>query len=380
MRFATPAALPPPAPSGIMNAPPGHAMIDGPDDPGPEALALDTLASILRSLAEFAQDQERTSAADFRQVAEAWAQHVAVATPPPGPPQPAEAASGRRDWQGIRRFVREYCRSSSVHAASVSGGLRDVIWVFIRDFGQALASDEDSDQRVREQLARLERLAASNDVAELRREAGEAAAAIARAVEERRARQRRHMATLGEAVKALGSELETARREGDTDALTRVYNRKALDACVARAIEYFQAFRHDTCLLLVDVDRFKAINDGAGHAAGDHALRGVADVLGKVFMRRSDVVARYGGDEFAVILRETSLRDAAPLADRVLGRARALRVDGVGEVTLSIGVAALAAGEDAAAWFKRADAALYAAKAAGRDRFAVAPPPEASAG
>ncbi len=93
-------------------------------------MALDTLASILRSLAEFALDQEGGDLRTFRQDAEAWAQHVTVAAPAPGASEPpAGAATGRRDWQGVRQFVREYCRSSANSArlrrmlASVSSAI-----------------------------------------------------------------------------------------------------------------------------------------------------------------------------------------------------------------------------------------------------------------
>ncbi len=145
-----------------------------------------------------------------------------------------------------------------------------------------------------------------------------------------------------------------------------------------------RAFRQDACLVLVDVDRFKAVNDGAGHLVGDEVLRAVADAIVKVFLRRSDFVGRFGGDEFAVVLRETPARQLPALAERLLARVRALRIPGAGsplEVSVSVGGAAAEAGDDARAWFERADRGLYAAEAAGRDRFALgegpapAPPP-----
>src|SRR3990172_8930281 len=123
-----------------------------PGAPAAGEMALDTLASMLRSMAEFALDQENTDTLAFRQQAEAWAQHVIMAAPVPGVPDDGAArAGGRRDWQGIRQFVREYCRLSSRHSASVGSDLRDVIWVFIRNFSQAFALDEETDERIRVQ-------------------------------------------------------------------------------------------------------------------------------------------------------------------------------------------------------------------------------------
>jgi len=353
----------------------------------PREQAVDTLGAVLRSMAEFALQQEQTDTDSFREVAEAWAQHVLLAAPSPGAlatvARPPASDSGRRDWEGVRRFVHAYCRSSSSHAANVAGDLREVIWVFVRNFTESFSTEEATDERLQAQLARLERLVDASDVAQLKREVLDTVGTLTQALGERRARQRAQMATLGETVRALGDELASARRDGETDPLTRLFNRKALDAYVEESVRMFGAFRQDTCLLLIDVDQFKTINDAWGHPAGDDVLRQVADALARVFMRKSDFVARYGGDEFAVVLREAALGDAARLAERVLSRMRVLRIpagDRQIGVTVSIGAAALGREDDAKRWFERADRGLYAAKAAGRDAFAAGgdPSPPAS--
>ncbi len=341
-------------------------------------MALDTLASMLRSMAEFALDQEGTDARTFRQQAEAWAQHVIMAAPAPGGPDEEEArASGRRDWQGVRQFVREYCRSSSKQTASVAADLRDVIWVFIRNFSQAFALDEETDERVRQQVARLEKIFEASAAADLKREALDAIGNLTQAFEDRRQRQSVRMASLGETVRTLGDELESARREGATDPLTRVFNRKAFDVFLERSVEISRAFRQEMSLLVIDVDRFKGINDSFGHTIGDQVLREVANAIVRVFLRKSDFVARFGGDEFAVVLRETSLKDALALAERVLARVRAVKVmagDSAIALTVSVGAATIGMSDDAKTWFDRADKGLYAAKSAGRDRVATVPP------
>jgi diguanylate cyclase len=180
------------------------------------------------------------------------------------------------------------------------------------------------------------------------------------------------MEFLGAQVRALGDDLESARREGETDPLTRIPNRKAFDEYLARSVEMHRAFGHAMSLLIVDVDHFKTVNDSNGHMTGDSVLRDVAKSLVKVFLRKNDFVARMGGDEFAVILRETSEADARTLAERVLTRIRALRVTGTSPeglaVTVSIGVAEIANDDDDKTWLERADRVLYLAKEAGRDR------------
>ncbi|MBI5069708.1 MAG: GGDEF domain-containing protein [Deltaproteobacteria bacterium] len=340
----------------------------------PAAMAVDTLASALRSMAEFALPQERTDVDTFRRDAEAWAQHVAIAAPPPGRPAEAAPAAGRRDWQAVRQFVRDYLRGSARQVGTVTSDLREVIWVFIRNLSQTLANDVAAEDRVREQMERLATLVDATGTSELKREVAEVVGSLRQVLDERRRAQQAQVAALGETVRTLGGELETARREGETDPLTKVHNRKAFDERLEQAVQLQKAFGGDACLLLVDVDHFKQANDTAGHAVGDQVLRGVADAIVQVFLRKKDFVARYGGDEFAVLLRETEMASALALAERVAGRVRALPIAGAEgplRVTVSIGVAAAAPGDEARTWFERADRGLYAAKAAGRDRVAA---------
>jgi diguanylate cyclase (GGDEF)-like protein len=120
---------------------------------------------------------------------------------------------------------------------------------------------------------------------------------------------------------------------------------------------------------LIDVDYFKRVNDTRGHAVGDAVLCGLADRLAEN-VRRSDCVGRLGGEEFAVCMPLVPLDDAVAMADRLRRAVARAAFDAPGgpvQVTVSIGVAGFAAGEDAKGLLRRADAALYRAKAAGRD-------------
>src|SRR5262245_2221985 len=99
---------------------------------GPVDMAVDTVAAILRSLGEHALDQENMEASVFRGLCERWAQHVTLATPPPGGTAAVGGAKdGRRDWLGVRELVRNYCRGSAARARTITGDLRQVVWVFI---------------------------------------------------------------------------------------------------------------------------------------------------------------------------------------------------------------------------------------------------------
>jgi len=336
-------------------------------------MALDTLAAILRSMADYALEQDGLDISAFKTLAEGWAKHVTLATAPPGAPEDdGKTRSGRREWEGIRRFVREYCRSSAKRVTDVTTDLRQVIWVFIRNLSQALTQDQDVDGRLLVQMERLEQLVQGSQTADLKREVLDAVTMLKGILEERAERHQKQLQVLGAQVRSLGHELESARRESETDPLTRIGNRKAFDDYLARTVEISKAFGNAMSMLIVDIDHFKAVNDSAGHITGDEVLQQVADAVVKVFLRKNDFVARIGGDEFAVILRETKLEDARVLAERVASRVRSLLIaTSNGEkrtVTVSIGLALIAAGEDEKTWFDRTDRCLYAAKEAGRDR------------
>lgn len=169
--------------------------------------------------------------------------------------------------------------------------------------------------------------------------------------------------------------LATLARASVTDALTDLSNRRGFQAAAAAALEGSQRRGEAAAVAMFDLDRFKSINDGYGHAAGDAVLRGVAAVLRR-HVRASDVAARLGGEEFAVLCPGMTTAQAAALAERVRASIREEvphpAADGA-TVTTSAGVAAVegaAQGLDAA--LIAADRALYAAKASGRDRVAIA--------
>jgi diguanylate cyclase (GGDEF)-like protein len=126
---------------------------------------------------------------------------------------------------------------------------------------------------------------------------------------------------------------------------------------------------------MIDVDRFKEVNDQYGHAAGDAVLRAIADCLARNFPRKTDMVARYGGEEMAVVLPTTIVQDAARLADRLLGAIRNLEINYGGQtitVTVSIGISQLGRTETVQDWLNRTDQAMYRAKAQGRNQIAEA--------
>lgn len=183
-------------------------------------------------------------------------------------------------------------------------------------------------------------------------------------------------------VHDLRAKLDDVRKESLTDPLTGVANRKAFDADLADAIKQARETGEPMCLLMVDIDHFKAFNDTWGHQTGDQVLKLVAGCMSENVKGR-DTAARFGGEEFAVVLRNTGLADAVKLANQIrlfVERKKLVKKstgDILGRISISIGVAQLGVTDTDITLIQRADACLYGAKDAGRNCVVSDPRPKA---
>ena len=184
---------------------------------------------------------------------------------------------------------------------------------------------------------------------------------------------RRSMEAKNESLARLNAQLEGL---ATTDALTGLHNRRFMDEFLAIEVERARRKRTPLALILIDIDHFKAVNDDFGHAAGDAVLRATALMM-KRLVRGSDVLCRYGGEEFLVAMPEASLEAARARAEALRRAMHELKIAHEGGVlrpiTLSLGLAVWPQhGADADAVLSAADAALYQAKKSGRNRVGVA--------
>jgi diguanylate cyclase (GGDEF)-like protein len=162
-----------------------------------------------------------------------------------------------------------------------------------------------------------------------------------------------------------------ARQLADLDALTGLHNRRYFHDTLAREVARAHRYDRNLALIIFDLDDFKAINDRIGHLAGDGVLAEAAERIRDV-VRSADIECRVGGDEFAVILPESTLSDADQLYARLQKAVSARPVGQAGPLTISAGVAELQPDDDAIAFFQRADHALYGAKEAGKGQVVAA--------
>jgi diguanylate cyclase (GGDEF)-like protein len=156
-----------------------------------------------------------------------------------------------------------------------------------------------------------------------------------------------------------------------TDRLTGLFNRRKLDEVLDEELIRCRRYGVEFAVILMDIDHFKLVNDTHGHHAGDVVLQAMAQIA-REQTRDADALARYGGEEFVIVCRHSGLDGAIANAERVRAAIAAHVFPDVGPLTASFGVAACCEGDSAASLVERADAALYRAKAAGRNRVEAA--------
>jgi diguanylate cyclase len=328
---------------------------------------LDALAAVLRDYGRFAFDLSRQDARRTATLFDQWSQHVVAGVEAPGG---AGKTGGKRDYPGLRRAFRQHREAEQSEMTQVQDSLREVVWAFVGGLNRLVTEDAADDAKVTATLSQLAFKLGKSSPVEIRSVALEAVAQVQAVFEARRARQQTQMQSLAEKLDALGTQLETARKDSTTDALTQLYNRRAFDEQLVRTVELAGLRTGGAALLLVDIDHFKKVNDAHGHPAGDAVLLGVAQTCVRVFKG----VARYGGEELAVLLREVDEAQMGALAEKLRAQVEALEVrhgDKRLKVTISIGAARWARGESGPGWLERADRALYAAKHQGRNKVVV---------
>ena len=350
------------------------AVSGGTAVPGADALmhgALDTLDCVFRTLGEtsFVTDKYQDPA-DFLDLCVAYARHIENGASVPSA-DIAATADGGRDWGQVRRFFVDRRTNETDFVNRQLGDYRTVVDDLVAGLRQIGDRDQKTEDSIIECLASLRRSLEAGDTPNFK-------LAVTRAVDEVHetfARQRdeyeRQINDLQQRMSTLRQDLLAAREEMKRDNLTDVFNRGAFDTGIEQCINMNFMSGQPATLVLVDLDEFKSINDHHGHSVGDAVLQAVAEALSRSFIRKNDWVCRYGGDEFAVILNDTTSANSVPLIERFLTRVRQVEVMTPSEavsIRCSVGFTELSSGDDSASFIDRADTCLYRAKAEGRDR------------
>lgn len=277
--------------------------------------------------------------------------------------------------------VEYYLKNIALRLKELQLGIEDSF----KDQRESLDEQEDLNSGISEQvIAIATKLADERDLNEVKHLIDEGLSGIRSRMSEHLERDRQRVANgeqrlalLSERLKKMDQEstrlralVQQERERAQHDALTGVPNRAAYDERIATEIARRNRHGRSVSLAVIDIDKFKNVNDNFGHKAGDKVLKNVAEIC-TTAVRASDFMARYGGEEFVLILPETALDQARVVAEKlreeIAGKGFYYKTTRV-PITVSIGVAEFAPGETADEVFQRADSALYAAKEGGRNR------------
>jgi len=338
--------------------------------------AIDTLGSVIRVLGNesfpLGSDVE---AAEFESTCAEFAGHVEN-----GAAVPAydikRADTGRREWSVVQRFLVDRRRNEKKFVSDRLTGYRGIVDDLVSGLRQFAIRDKTTEASVCDCLAEVEAAIAressgSDELPNLKVALADTISNVKSIFAEQQASYEAQLKELNDRLSSLRDDLDSAREEMKRDSLTQTFNRPGFDSAIARNLNIHLFSRQPLTLLMIDLDEFKYVNDTYGHQAGDAVLRAVGICLERSFIRKNDIVARYGGDEFAVILADTSAKNALTVAERFMDRLRNTIVESGDHsiaLTCSVGFTEAEEGDCVESFIERADQALLSAKAQGRNR------------
>ena len=333
--------------------------------------ALDTLGNILGVMgsASFPLEDESNDEL-FPAICTNFARHVENGAAVPSH-DIAASADGRREWAQVRRFYSDRRHAEKDFVADRLKGYRGVVDDLITGLRAAGLRGETTESDVMQSMSSLETAVDTGILPQVKETLSQVIEDINKTFEEQRSEYESQLQELNDRMSSLRQDLDEAQEEMKRDSLTEAYNRSGFDTAIVQKVNAYFILRRPVTLLMIDLDDFKNVNDTWGHIAGDNVLRAVGECLARSFIRRNDLIARYGGDEFAVILSDTTAEIAAKIIERFLAQVRELEFPQMQEnmhISCSVGYTEIGRDDTAEALIARADRALYLAKAAGRDR------------
>lgn len=276
----------------------------------------------------------------------------------------------------FRQFFSAYRIDESAYIQKTFEDFRTIIWDFVDQISDDIDEEQKEDFEIRRSLDDLKEAVEANSIEDLKNQSRRFIDFYIEKQYKKDKRRNTRMKSIRKNLNLVKKQLADANTTLRTDHLTQAFNRKTFDEYMEQHHKLFGTSKHPVTLMLVDIDHFKKINDTFGHQVGDFVLKELVQTLKSMFNRDSDLLARIGGEEFAIILPDYQVEHAIKKAEEVLSRIRAeayVHEEREIRFTVSIGIAQLNEGESMETWVKRADMALYSSKNNGRNRYTVAP-------
>jgi diguanylate cyclase (GGDEF)-like protein len=328
--------------------------------------ALDAVGTLLKAYGRFAFDTEQ-AASSIREQCEHWAQRIVLGEP--RRQNDAEGSSLLRDWPGLHRFFDDQRRQEGEYVTRSLGGLRGTVLALARCLGGSAGEDRESDARVERGLESLSHSLARGDMPGISQAAATVIETARESMNQRRSREARHVAELGERLRDLREDLSTGLKNAVLDEVTGLLGPAAYEQQLEQLCALGMLLEQRPWLAVIEV--CKSGNRSA--APDDAALREVSKVVSRTFLRKEDFIARSGAKEFAVLLADMTEEQLVAAFDRLLAAMHKLtegrrRGDAP---TVSIGLACSRLDEEPASWRERADLALARSKQDGGDCYQI---------
>lgn len=340
--------------------------------------ALDTLSTVIRVMGDEAFPLEKDiDPLVFPEICREFSCHVENGAAVPSFDIPA-SSDGRREWAQLRRFFADRRKAEREFVTERMHDYRGVVEDLVAGLRTIGERDQVTESDVKASLDSIRDAVGTGVLPEIKAALSQTVKKVNETFAEQKRQYEEQLAELNDRMSNLRQDLVAAREEMKRDALTDAFNRGAFDTAIAQSLNMHFILNQPVTLILVDLDHFKDINDTYGHAAGDEVLKSVSECLERSFIRKSDLVARYGGDEFAVILNDTTATNAGQVVDRFLRTVDDVRVPYAPDdtrISCSAGYTEIHVDDTVESLIQRADKGLYKAKKAGRNQAAFEPPP-----
>ena len=335
--------------------------------------ALDTLSNVVRVMGNESFPLERDiDTAIFPQICREFASHIENGAAVPSYDIPA-SADGAREWGRVRRFFADRRHAEKSFVTERLQGYRGIVDDLVSGLREIGHRDQDTESSILGSLSSIEDAVNDGALPQIEAALTNTVSHINKTFADQKRRYEEQLQELNDRMSSMRQDLVAAREEMKRDSLTDAYNRGAFDSAIVQSLNLHFILQQPITLLMIDLDNFKVINDSYGHPAGDAVLRAAGECLARSFIRKNDIIARYGGDEFAVILTDTTAKQARSLIERFLVQSRKIEIPNSGDgafVSCSIGYTEVTQDDTVSSLVNRADQALYMAKSAGRDRSA----------
>lgn len=332
--------------------------------------ALDTLGCIFQTMgSESFELGTDIDSPDFQESCQQAVRHIENGSAVPQL-EIDQADAGTRNWAHLRRFYVDRRQQEKLFVTGQLKNYRGVVEDLVIGLREICKQGDLTEQQVMRSLNAIEAAVDGGQLADIQRVLFNTIRNVNDAFTRQKSEYEQQIHGLNERMAGLRQDLVVAHEEMKLDPLTSIFNRGAFDSSVERCLNMHFVLNQDVSLIMIDVDNFKQINDTFGHTVGDDVLRSLSACLSRSFIRKNDLIARYGGDEFAVLLPDTSADQSQVSIDRFLDSVRKIRVDALPagfSISCSAGCTEILDDDCVESLVARADEALYDAKQAGRD-------------